>query len=140
MVSQAKAKYYKGRLADIGDRLAKQIDKQYPAKETSYRDLIAAGAGSLRPEEEIRRACGEGSRYSCPPMVNILDIFDISGERKIAEREAAVISERRRQAYLEHNQLMTQAADLLQFGTDEQLLAQLESLEARIEPVPAQVV
>ncbi len=71
MVSREKAKYYKGRLATIRQQLAEQIEKQFPAKETSYKALIAAGAGRLRPEE--------------------------------------------------------------------QLLAQLESLEARIEPVPAQV-
>lgn len=137
MVSREKAKYYKGRLATIRQQLAEQIDKQYPVKETSYKELIAAGAGRLRPEADIRRACERGSRYSCPPMVELLDVFDMNGERQAAEQEAAEISERRRLANLELKQLIARAEDLLQLGTEEQLLAQLESLEARVEPVTA---
>jgi hypothetical protein len=139
MVSREKAKYYKGRLATIRQQLAGQIDKQFPVKETSYKALIAAGAGRLRQEEDIRRACGNLSTYACPPMLSLFDVFDISGERKAAEQADAEISAKRHLANLELRQLITRAEDLLQLGTEEQLLAQLESLEARVEPVPAQV-
>lgn len=132
MVSRSKAKHYSARLADIQSRLLAQVDKQYPKIETSYRDLIAAGAGRMRSEKEIRRACGMGSRYSCPPTVEILDLFDIKLDREIAESKALAREEERKLAKDVIATEMVRAKDLLQFGTDEQLLAKLEELEGLI--------
>lgn len=130
MISRAKAKYYNERLANIQVRLLQRLDEAYPRTETSYGDLIASGAGRLRSEEEIRQACGKASRHSCPPMVEMLDIFDVKAERKAAEAAANARDDFRHDTKDVIVFAFIRARDLLQFGTDEQLLAKLEELEA----------
>lgn len=86
----------------------------------------------MRSEEEIRRVCGMGSLYSCPPTVKILDLFDIGDARKEAEAKSQTRELERKLAKDVIASEMTRAKDLLQFGTDEQLLAKLEELEGLI--------
>ena len=131
MVSDRKLRFFQKRLEQIEANKRDSIRQKYPEIPTDYAALIGSGAGKMKSETEIRAAIKKnGSRYSCPPVVEILHLFEMNGEKTRAEEEDA----KRKKAMdkeLDRVKAKVKAAtDLVYFGTDEQLKAALDELEA----------
>ena len=131
MVSDRKLRFFQKRLEQIAESKKSAVKSKYPEIRTDYAALIGKGAGKLKSEAEIREAIAcNGSRYSCPPVVEVLHIFDMAGEKRKAEEA----EDKRKKAMNEELDLIKAhvkaATDLVYFGTDEQLKAALDELEA----------
>jgi len=129
MVSDKKLRFFQKRLEQIESDKKSEIKLRYPEIKTEYANLIANGAGKIRSEKEIREVIGSNA-YRCPPMIEVLDIFVMGGERKAAEK-----AELERKAALSVDLAtlkakVKSATDLVYFGTDEQLKKALDDLEA----------
>jgi hypothetical protein len=130
MVSNQKIRFFAGRVEGIEHKKREQIEQKYPKIETDYTSLIANGQSKMKSEEEIRKIIGHVSHYSCPPMVEVLSLFEFNGEREKAKK-----AEEKRLDQIEKEKSALKAKvkvamDLVYFGTDEQLKAALEELEA----------
>ena len=129
MVSDRKLRFFQKRLEQIESDKKSELKLRYPEIKTDYANLIANGAGKIRSEKEIREVIGHNA-YRCPPMIEVLDIFVMNGERKAAEK-----AELERKAALSADldilkAKVKSATDLVYFGSDEELKKALDDLEA----------
>ena len=127
MVSDRKLRFFQKRLEQIESDKKIEIKRRYP--KTDYASLIANGAGRLKGEKEIREAIGSNA-YRCPPMIEVLDIFVMDGERKAAEKAELERTTALQAELAALRSRVKSATDLVYFGSDEQLKKALDDLEA----------
>lgn len=129
MVSTQKIKYYTGRVKQAIDQKYIDVKKKYPEVEVEYRDLITSGKAIMKTEKEIREAVGRTSRYSCPPVVEILEIFKFDGEREEAKKLNEKIFEMRKVQEDKIKLMNKKATDFVYLGTESQLLDMIYQIE-----------
>lgn len=129
MVSDRKLRFFQKRLEQIESDKKIEIKRRYPEIKTDYASLIANGAGRLKGEKEIREAIGSNA-YRCPPMIEVLDIFVMDGERKAAEKAELERTTALQAELAALRSRVKSATDLVYFGSDEQLKKALDDLEA----------
>ena len=129
MVSDRKLRFFQKRLEQIESDKKTEIKLRYPEIKTDYANLISRGAGRLRSEKEIREVIGSNA-YRCPPMIEVLDIFVMEGERKAAEKAELERVDALRADLAILKAKVKSATDLVYFGSDEQLKKALDDLEA----------
>jgi hypothetical protein len=130
MVSNQKIRFFVQRVEGIEKKMLDAINSKYPEIKTDYTALIGEGKGQMKSEEEIRKLIGNVSRYSCPPMVEVLSLFEFNGERETAKKAEEARKDKIEAEKKEFKAKVKAAMDLIYFGTDEQLKAALEDLEA----------
>jgi Fe-S cluster biogenesis protein NfuA len=130
MVSNQKIKFFVKRLEQIEKQQKEAIEKRHPEIKVEYKDLIGAGKGVMKSEAEIRKIIGNTYRHSCPPVVEVLDLFTFNGERQEAQKLDAARVDAMDREKAELKAKVKSAMDLVYFGTDEQLLAAINGLEA----------
>lgn len=130
MVSNQKIKFFLKRLEQIEKQQQEAISKRHPEIKVEYKDLIAQGKGILKSEDEIRKIIGNSYRHSCPPIVEVLDLFTFNGERQEAQRLNDIREDEMTKERAGLKAKIKSAMDLVYFGTDEQLLAAINELEA----------
>lgn len=130
MVSNQKIRFFVGRVEGIEKRKMEEISAKYPEIQTDYVALIGNGKAKMKSEEEIRRIVSNVSRYSCPPMVEVLSLFEFNGEREKAKKAEDARRDMIGEEKNEFKAKVKAAMDLVYFGTDEQLKTALEELEA----------
>ncbi len=130
MVSNQKIKFFLKRLEQIERQQQEAISKRHPEIKVEYKDLIAQGKGILKSEDEIRKIIGNSYWHSCPPIVEVLDLFTFNGERQEAQRLNDIREDEMTKERAGLKAKIKSAMDLVYFGTDEQLLAAINELEA----------
>lgn len=129
MVSNQKIRFFVGRVEGIEKRKMEQINAKYPEIQTDYVALIGSGQAKMKTEDEIRRIIAHVSKYSCPPMVEVLSLFEFNGEREKAKKAEEARKDKIESEKKEFKAKVKAAMDLVYFGTDAQLKAALEELE-----------
>jgi hypothetical protein len=129
MVSSQKIRFFEKRVSEIEHRRIDEINAKYPEIKTDYVALIGVGQGKMRTEKQIREAVGNVSRYACPPMVEVLSLFEFNGEREKAKKAEEARKDKVDAEKKELKAKVKEAMDLVYFGTDAQLKAALEQLE-----------
>ena len=130
MVSNQKIRFFVQRVEGIEKKKMEAISAKYPEISTDYRALIEEGKGKMKSEKEIRDIVGNVSRYSCPPMVEVLSLFEFNGERETAKKLEEARKDTMEAEKKAFKAKVKAAMDLIYFGTDEQLKTALEDLEA----------
>lgn len=130
MVSNQKIRFFRERLESIEHQKLEQIASKHPEIKTDYKDLIASGMGKMKSENEIRKIIGNVSRYSCPPVVEVLDLFVFDHERDVEKKREQVRRDLVENEKAAIRTKVKKAMDLVYFGKDEEMKAALDELEA----------
>jgi len=130
MVSNQKIRFFAGRVEGIEKMKMEAINAKYPEIKTDYTALIGEGKGKMKSEEEIRKIVANVSRYSCPPMVEILSLFEFNGEREKAKELEEARQDKIAEKKKNFKARVKAAMDLVYFGTDKELQTALDELEA----------